>query len=475
MRQDRFVFIEKPLTEQLRPSTLEQVVGQEHLLGAGKILRASLEEGKPFSFILWGPPGSGKTTIARLLASSWTLHFVEFSAVTSGIPEVRKVIEQARKWLHQGERTMLFVDEIHRFNKAQQDAFLPHVEDGTIFLVGATTENPYFEIISPLLSRTKVLKLNPLRQEELQVIFERARELLGFSAEGEAVNLLLHYADGDARRLLLTIEAALTIQGVMRGGEPSAVPAASLARLAQSAQPAQRAQPAEAPAGGICEPPGEAGSGSAPLLTPEAVREAMQKKMLLYDKGGDYHYDLISAYIKSIRGGDPDAALHWLARMLSGGEDPRFIVRRLLILASEDIGNADPLAIVVASSVAYAVEHVGMPEAQLSLAQGTTYLACAPKSNASYRAFSRAKDDVEKADSTPEVPLHLRNPVFKGAEEFGIKGYRYPHEFPGHFIDQIYLPEGMEERVYYFPAEEGMEKEIRDRLKRWWPKRDREG
>lgn len=408
-----------PMADRLRPARLEEILGQDHLLGPHGLLRKVVESGKIFSFVLWGPPGSGKTTIARAVAKTIQAQFVEFSAVTSGIAEVRKTIETAKKLNDLGTQTLLFIDEIHRFNKAQQDAFLPHVEKGTVILIGATTENPFFEVIHPLLSRLKVLKLEPLTKEILSQILQKGEQELGVKVDQQGKEVLLSYAAGDARRILNALEAAHFVFPLEK------------------------------------------------ILTEPQIRESLEQHVVVYDKGGDYHYDTISAFIKSVRGSNPDAALHWLARMITAGENPRFIVRRLIILASEDIGNADPFALVVAASAAQGVEFVGMPEARIILAQATIYLASAPKSNASYLAGENALKDVEQ-QPLPPVPLHLRNAPIPGMKDFGSGlGYRYPHDFPGHFVEQNYFPEGWKESVYYNPSSEGKEREIKDRLQKW--------
>jgi len=412
-----------PLADRLRPKILDEILGQEALTGSQGILRKALEAGEIFSFILWGPPGSGKTTIARAVAHYVKAQFVEFSAVTSGIAEVRKTVDTAKKLQAMGSRTILFIDEIHRFNKAQQDAFLPHVENGTITLIGATTENPFFEVINPLLSRLRVFKLEPLSTETLKELLFKGEKELGISLEEEARELLLLYAAGDGRRLLNALEAAHLVYSKEK------------------------------------------------TLTTAQIQSSLEKKVIVYDATGDYHYDTISAFIKSVRGSDPDAALHWLARMIAAGEEPRYIARRLVILASEDIGNADPMGLVLANAAAQAVEFIGMPEGRILLAQATTYLASAPKSNASYVAIDEALHDVNH-EILPPVPLPLRNAPVPGMKDFGMHvGYKYAHNFPGHFVEQNYLPEGWEKKVYYRPTEEGKELEIKRRLSSLWPNR----
>jgi len=402
-----------PLADRIRPRDFSEFVGQEEIIGNNKPLRQAIEKDGLQSVILWGPPGSGKTTIAHIVALKTKAHFELFSPVTSGVPELRKVVGAAkeRKLLY-NQKTILFVDEIHRFNKAQQDAFLPFVEDGTIILIGATTENPSFDIISPLLSRSLVLVLRNLTDEEMSKILtnaindkDRGLGKYDIKIEGRALNGLIKFANGDARVALNALEFIVL----------------------------------NTPKGSV--------------ITDSVVSEALQKKILRYDRAGEEHYNTISAFIKSMRDSNPDAALYWLARMVDGGEDPRFIARRMLIFASEDISNLDPKAIMVAASVAYAVEHVGMPEAQINLAQGATYLAKAPKDNASYMGLVKALKDVKEFGNLP-VPMHLRNAVTNLMKDLGYgKGYKYPHEYDGHKTDQgeIDLPKELSDRKYYEP------------------------
>lgn len=423
-----------PLADRVRPSTLQEFVGQSHLVGEGKVLRKAIERDELMSMIFWGPPGVGKTTLARIIAHETRCGFFSLSAVTSGVAEVRTVIDKARQArARSGKRTILFIDEIHRFNKAQQDALLHAVEDGTILLIGATTENPSFEVIPPLLSRCRVYKMEPLSEAELEQVIEGA-----LRRDEELAKLRISFAEG-ARQVLLRLSA---------GDARVALNALELAvRLA-------------APAGGQV------------TITRPLVEEAMQRRTLLYDKKGDYHYDTISAFIKSVRGSDPDAALYWLARMLEGGEDPLFIARRLLILASEDVGNADPHALMVAAAAFQAVDAVGMPEARIVLAQATTYLAAAPKSNASYLAIEAATADV-RHEQPGSVPLHLRNAPTSLMRQFGYAaGYRYPHDYGG-FVEQDYFPRELGPRVYYQPTDNGVEKRIKERLEQLWPRRRR--
>jgi len=404
-----------PLAERMRPRTLDDVVGQDEILAPGRPLRTAIEQDTLTSLILWGPPGSGKTSLARLIAAHTKAHFEPFSAATSGLPELRRIIKLAeQRRAVQGRRTILFVDEIHRFNKAQQDAFLPHVESGTVTLVGATTENPSFEVVSPLLSRSLVVVLQPLSEQALAQIITRAlkdpdRGLGKYHVELEADAMLnlVAFANGDARVALNALEFAVLHQA-----------------------------------------PGH--DGIVHLDAP-ALADALQKKSLRYDKGGEEHYNLISAFIKSLRDSDPDGALYWLARMLEGGEEPRFIARRMVILASEDIGNADPMAIVVATAVAHAVEFIGLPECKLNLAQGVTYLATCPKDNASYIGLHEAEKDAKEHGNLP-VPLHLRNAPTDLMRDLGYgKEYRYVHDDPAAKTEQTHLPEKLGKKKYYKP------------------------
>ena len=403
-----------PLAERLRPQSFDDLTGQDEIVGKGRPLRNAIETDRLSSVILWGPPGCGKTTLAHLISRSTKAHFVSFSAVTSGVPELREIIKAAEHRLAtKGQKTILFVDEIHRFNKAQQDAFLPHVEKGTIILVGATTENPSFEVVSPLLSRSLVAVLRSLDDEALERILDRAladtERGLGAKrlvlSEG-ARRRLVGFANGDGRSLLMALEF-----------------------VAEQA---------------VLQPDGTRS------LDEAMVETALLKKTLRYDKAGEEHYNLISAYIKSLRDSDPDGALYWLARMLEAGEDPKFIARRLVIFASEDVGNADPMGLVIATAVAQAVAFVGLPEAQINLAQGTTFLATRPKDNASYTALLEALQDA-KAGGNLGVPLHLRNAVTSLMRDLGYgKGYRYAHDDP-RARDQAHLPEALKDRKYYKP------------------------
>ena len=422
---------EAPLADRMRPNTLDEFIGQDHILKKGKVLRRAIEADEVQSSIFWGPPGTGKTTLAHILAAKTGAHFISFSAVLAGVKDIRGVIEQARNQRRfNNKQTILFVDEIHRFNKAQQDAFLPHVEDGTIILIGATTENPSFEVISPLLSRTKVFVLNPLKEEELEIILRRAlsdkdRGMGNYRANIDPIELkyIAGMADGDARRALNTLELAVM----------TTTPDKEDTRH----------------------------------ITREIVEEVIQRKFLIYDKEGEEHYNLISALHKSMRGSDPDAALYWLGRMLEAGEDPLYIARLLIRFASEDVGNADPRALQVAVSAMQAYQFVGSPEGDLALAQSAVYLACAPKSNALYTAYSKVKKDIQETQALP-VPLHIRNAPTSLMKKLGYgKGYKYPHNFPDSYIEEDYLPENLKGRIYYKPTDNGFEAEIKKRLEKW--------
>ena len=417
-----------PLAERIRPGNINQFVGQEHLVGTEKILSMVMEKEQPFSMIFWGPPGSGKTTLARIIAKTAGADIHKLSAVSSGVKDLRKVIRQGEKNKDLGKLTILFIDEIHRFSKSQQDSLLNAVEDGTVILIGATTENPSFEIISPLLSRCKVLVLNPLSNTALDTILDYAF-YTDIILQKNQIDLsqkireqLIQSAGGDARKMLNTLEVSMHLIS---------------------------------------------GKGT---ITEKILSEALQRRSQLYDKTGDYHYDTISAFIKSVRGSDPDAAIYWLAIMIEGGEKPEFIARRLVILASEDISNADPQGLTLAVSGFQAVHMIGMPEAAIILAQVATYLSGAPKSNASYRAIQTALEQI-KEEGTPGVPLHLRNAPtgLMKALDYG-KDYEYPHAHPEHFVDVNYFPDGAE-KSFYHPTEQGYEKFISERLKHFWPDR----
>ena len=421
-----------PLAARMRPRSFAEFVGQEHLVGEGRLLRKCIEADQLPSMIFWGPPGSGKTTLAYVIASVTKSHFSPLSAVSAGVADLRRIVDEAkRRRKLSGQRTVLFIDEIHRFNKTQQDAVLPYVENGVVTLIGATTENPSFEVISALLSRCRVFTLNSLTDEEVRLLVERAMSdedrglgKLKVELAEDALGHLVVMSNGDARVALNALEMAT--QAIL---------------------------------------PGADGYRRLSLRT---IEEALQHRALLYDKDGDQHYDLISALHKSLRGSDPDAALYWLGRMLEAGEDPLYVARRLVRFASEDVGMADPRALMVAVAAQQAVHFIGMPEGNLALAEAATYLATAPKSNSLYEAYSKVQQDVERTRNEP-VPLHLRNPVTKLMRELGHgKGYKYAHDYPGHFVEQQNLPNLVKGKRYYSPSDQGYEKEVRARLKAWW-------
>jgi putative ATPase len=424
-----------PLAERMRPRIIAEYVGQPHLLGEGSLLKRSIEEDKLFSMIFWGPPGSGKTTMARILANETKSYFVGFSAVLSGVKEIRSVIDDARGlWEAKKKKTILFVDEIHRFNKAQQDAFLPHVESGLITLIGATTENPSFEVIAPLLSRTRVLLLKPFSEEDLITIVDRALKdehrglgKLSIKVDSDVIRYIVSLADGDARNALNNLEAITSV--------------------VQNLPPEKR------------------------IITMKFAEEALLKKALLYDKDGEEHYNLISAFHKSLRGSDPDAALYWLGRMLAAGEDPLYIARRMIRFASEDVGNADPQALTIAVAAQQAFHFIGLPEGELALAQTAAYLATAPKSNSLYAGFGKVKEIINKTGYLP-VPLHIRNAPTKLMKELDYgKDYKYAHDYNDAYVPQEYLPDKLLGQKFYQPKVIGYEKTIKERMDIWEQKK----
>ncbi len=421
---------ESPLASRLRPTTLEEVVGQQHIVGKDKLLYRAIKADKLSSIILYGPPGTGKTTLAKVIANTTSADFMQINATSAGKKDMEEVIEQAKnnRGMY-GKKTILFIDEIHRFNKGQQDYLLPFVEDGTIILIGATTENPYFEVNGALLSRSVIFELKKLSKDDIRVLLQRAltdseKGMGAYHAEidEDALEFLADVSNGDARAALTAIELGVLTTDRSEDGKIH--------------------------------------------ITIDVASECIQKRVISYDKTGDNHYDTISAFIKSMRGSDPDAAVYYLARMLYAGEDVKFIARRIMILASEDIGNADPMAMVVASACAQEVERVGMPEAQLILAQAVTYMASAPKSNASCEAIFKAMC-VVKETKTPPVPTHLQDAHYKSAEKLGHGlGYKYAHDYPNHYVKQQYLPDGLTDQVFYEPTDIGYEKQIREYFKK---------
>lgn len=423
-----------PLADRMRPRSLDEVVGQEALLGPGAALRSLVDADELPSLILWGPPGCGKTTLARLLAERSSTRFEPLSAVMAGVKEIRAAVERARRERSAGRRTLLFLDEIHRLNRAQQDALLPHVESGTVTLIGATTENPSFEVIAPLLSRCRVFALERLSPDALASVLRRAATdserglgARGPSVRDEAIAALVHAADADARRALGLLETAVAIH--------------------------RQNAPADSP------------------LALDAVREAAGRRVLLHDRDREEHYNVVSALIKSLRASDPDAALYYAARMLAAGEDPRFVARRLVIFASEDVGNAEPAALSIATSAYLAVERIGMPECRIALGQAVTFLACAPKSNAAYKGISRAFEAVEAHGSLP-VPMHLRNAPTGLMKNMGYgAGYEYPHDAEDRFVSTPNLPEPLAGERFYQPTREGREADIADRIEAWRKRR----
>ncbi len=419
----------KPLASRMRPRTLDEVEGQQHIIGEGKLLRRAIEADRLSSAIFYGPPGTGKTTLAKVIANETSSAFHQINATTSGKKDMEEAVERARDdFSAYGKKTILFIDEIHRFNKGQQDFLLPHVEDGTIILIGATTENPYFEVNSALISRSVVFELYSLEKDDIKRILKRAvsdekRGVggMGVNVTDEALDFLSDVSNGDARSALNALElGALT------------TPKDSEGRI---------------------------------VIDIDVASECIQKRILNYEKDGDNHYDVISAFIKSMRGSDPDAAVYYLARMLYAGEDIKFIARRIMICASEDVGNADPMALTVAVSAARAIERLGMPEARIVLAQAAAYVACAPKSNAAIMAIDEALSEV-KNNRTPQVPSYLRDSHYSGAEKLGRGiGYKYAHNYPHHYVNQQYLPDELKDRKFYELSDEGYERKIKERLK----------
>ena len=428
----------RPLADRMRPRTLDEFVGQEHLVAPGKPLRTQIERDDTGSLIFWGPPGTGKTTLAQIIAHMTKAEFIEFSAVLAGIKEIKQVMAEAERAKQYGTRTIVFVDEIHRFNKAQQDAFLPHVEKGNIRLIGATTENPSFEIISALLSRSRVYVLKPLTEEQIVLLLKRAladeeRGLgkMKLQAGDEILAKIAAYSSGDARSAYNVLEVAASL---------------ALSRT---------------------------GKNSGAEITDDLIQDALQKRVLLYDKAGEEHYNLISALHKSVRNSDPDASLYWLARMLEAGEDPLYIARRVVRMSVEDIGMADPQALALCMAARDAVDFIGMPEGNLALAQAVVYLALAPKSNALYTAYGAVQTDVEHTAAEP-VPLHLRNAPTGLMKGLGYgQGYQYAHDTADKVADMQCLPDNLRNRVYYQPTDEGMEKRIRERLEEIRKRRER--
>ncbi len=442
----------RPLADRMRPRTLDEFVGQEHLIAPGKPLRAQIERDDIGSLIFWGPPGIGKTTLAKIIARMTRAEFVEFSAVLAGIKEIKQVMADAERARQYGTRTTVFIDEIHRFNKAQQDAFLPYVESGGIRLIGATTENPSFEIISALLSRSRVYVLNPLTEDQIVVLLRRALEdaerglgQLKLSASDDVLRQIAVYSSGDAR----TAYNVLDVVGALVGSGP---------HPSQSAMETALSDRREPKSGTSVEESRKA------EITAEILRDALQKRVLRYDKSGEEHYNLISALHKSVRNSDPDAALYWLARMLEAGEDPLYIARRVVRMAVEDIGLAEPNALALCMAARDAVDFIGMPEGNLALAQAVVYLALAPKSNALYTAYGAVQADVERTAAEP-VPFHIRNAPTGLMKNLGYgKGYQCAHDLENKVADMQCLPDNLKDRTYYHPTNEGVEKRIRERM-----------
>ncbi len=420
---------ESPLASRLRPRTIEEFCGQEHIVGEGRLLYRAIKADRISSIIFYGPPGTGKTTLARVIANSTKSEFTQLNATTSGVKDIKEVVESAKdRFGMTGKRTILFIDEIHRFNKSQQDSLLPYVEDGTIILIGATTENPYFEVNKALVSRSIIFELKPLSKENIKTIIkrgisdeERGMGIYNGSITEDALDFIADVSNGDARTALNAIELAI-----------------------------------------LTTPKNDEGKI---IIDLDIAQECIQKRALNYDKDGDNHYDTISAFIKSMRGSDPDASLYYLAKMLYAGEDPKFIARRVVICASEDVGNADPHALQVAVSAFQAVNLIGMPESRIILAQAVTYIACAPKSNASYLGIDMALEDVKNIQ-IKTIPPYLKDAHYSGAKDLGHTGYKYAHDYEGHYVKQQYLPDELVGKVYYEPTDNGVEKRIKEALKR---------
>ena len=420
---------ESPLASRLRPKTLEEFCGQEHIVGKGCLLYRAIKADRISSVIFYGPPGTGKTTLAKIIANTTKSIFTQLNATTSGIKDIKDVIDRAKYDMGAtGQKTILFIDEIHRFNKSQQDSLLPHVEDGTIILIGATTENPYFEVNKALVSRSIIFELKPLTKNDIKTIIKRAlydkergMGIYNCDITEEALDFMADVSNGDARTALNALELAVLTT--------------------------------------------EKSADDKIHIDISIAQECIQKRALNYDKDGDNHYDTVSAFIKSMRGSDPDAAIYYLAKMIYAGEDPKFIARRIVICASEDVGNADPHALQVAVSAAQAVNFIGMPESRIILAQAVIYIACAPKSNASYLAIDKALEDVKNV-SIKTVPPHLKDCHYSGSSELGHIGYKYAHDYPGHYVKQQYLPDELLDKVYYEPTENGIERKIKESLKR---------
>jgi putative ATPase len=423
---------EAPLAARMRPTSFDEFVGQDHLIGRGHVLRRAIESGKLPSIVLWGPPGSGKTTLAHIIAGITESNFSPVSAVSAGVADLRRIIDQAReRRKFSRQRTIMFIDEIHRFNKAQQDSILPYVEDGTITLIGATTENPSFEVISPLLSRCQVFTLNPLTTDEIRIIVFRALKdslrglgTLKVNFDDDALEHIINMSNNDARIALNILEIAV-----------------------------------------MTTPPDADKRRHISLAT---IEDTIQHRALEYDKKGGEHFDTISALHKSMRGSDPDASLYWLARMLEAGEDPLYIARRLVRFASEDVGMADPQALVIAMAAQQAIHFLGVPEGNLALAEAVVYMTTAPKSNSLYQAYSRIQEEMQKG-LRESVPLHLRNPITSLMKNIGYgKNYKYAHDYPGHFVKQEYLPDSLKGKSFYTPSNQGYEKQVSKQLKNWW-------